>query len=125
MEKMKLGNFIAQTLSEIIDGVSAAQDYAESKGAIINPSHVNYSETKKGFFFIPGNLHPDDSPLLSPIEFEILLTIGEDDKAQGGLGIFAAALGIGVKGEVKEFSEIANKIKFQILAKLPQQKNLR
>ncbi|MBI5953005.1 MAG: hypothetical protein HY865_15210 [Chloroflexi bacterium] len=121
MEKMKLGGFIAQTLIEIIDGVSVAQAYAKENNASINPQHVKWSDTKKSFY-VSDSIDKDEAPLLSPIEFEILLTIGEDDKAQGGLGIFAASLGIGIKGEAKEYSETANRIKFQILAKLPQQR---
>jgi hypothetical protein len=122
LRKMKLGSFIAQTLIEIIDGVTEAQGYAMEKGASINPRHVNWSDSKQGFFTSAQHRGPDDQPLLSPIEFEILLTIGEDDKAQGGVGIFAASLGLGVRGEVKESSETVNKISFKILAKLPQQK---
>jgi len=122
MNQMKLGNFISQTLTEIIDGVSTAQEYAKEKRASINPQHVNWSDTKKGFFITTGNVGRDESPLLTSIDFEILLNIGEDDKVQGGLGIFAASLGVGVKGETKEYSETVNRIKFHILAKFPQQR---
>ncbi|KPL78079.1 hypothetical protein ADN00_07840 [Ornatilinea apprima] len=121
MNKMKLGNFIAQTLTEIIDGVSIAQDYAKEKGACINPKYVKWSEIR-GHYVDRVASGKDESPLLSPIEFEILLTVGEDDKAQGGLGIFASSLGIGIKGETNDYSETINRIKFQILAILPQQK---
>ncbi len=122
MNKMKLGDFIAQTISEIINGVAQAQEYAKEKDAFVNPPHVNWSENKKGFFISSEVYEPDDSPMVTPIDFDILLTIGDDDKIQGGVGIFAAALGVGVKGEVKEFSETVNRIKFQIITKLPQQK---
>jgi hypothetical protein len=121
--KMKLGSFIAQTLTEIIDGITEAQEYAIQKGASVNPRHVNWSNNKQGFITSSNDLAPDNQPLLSPIKFEILLTIGEDANAHGGVGIFAASLGLGVRGEVKEFSETVNKISFQILAKLPQQKS--
>jgi hypothetical protein len=121
VNRMKLGNFIAQTVSEIIDGVLVAQAYAEQKGASINPGHVNWSEQKQSFYMSTDEVGKDPAPLVGPIDFEILLTIGEDEKAQGGLGIFAASLGLGVKGEIKEYAETVNKIKFQILATLPQQ----
>jgi len=120
--KMKLGDFIAQTITEIINGVSQAQEFAKSKGASVNPPNVNWSDTKQGYYIVQAVREPDESPMITPIDFDILLTIGDDDKAQGGIGIFAAALGMGVKGEVKEYSESVNKVKFQIMAKLPQQK---
>ena len=121
MRQMRLGEFITQTLCEIIDGVAGAQQHAKEKDASINPSHVNWSTEKQSFFIVPEAVGRDKAPLLTPIGFEVLLTIGEDDKAQGGVGIFAASLGIGLKGEVKEYTETVNKLKFQILAKLPQQ----
>ena len=123
--QMKLGNFISQVLTEIIDGVATAQEYATGKGASINPPHVIWNENKKGYNIPPGVSGKDETPLLTTIEFEILVTIGEDDSAQGGLGIFAASLGLGVRGEVKEYSETVNKIKFELLTKLPQQEKKR
>jgi hypothetical protein len=120
MNKMKLGDFIAQTVGEIIDGVVRAQDYAKDKGAGVNPKHVNWSSTKHGFFAYPSS-GDDPAPLLTPIDFDVLLTIGDDEKAQGGIGVFAASFGIGVKAEAKEYAETVNRISFQILARLPQQ----
>ena len=121
MDKMKLGDFIAQTISEIVNGVSQAQEYSKDKGALINPRHIGWNESRKSYFVndISG---VDEYPLVTQIDFDILLTIGDDDKAQGGVGIFAASLGLGVKSEAQEYSETVNRIKFQILAKLPQQK---
>ena len=63
----------------------------------------------------------DENPLLTPIDFGVLVTVGSDDKAKGGIGIFAASLGVGVQGEATERKESLNRIKFQLLAKLPQQ----
>jgi len=121
MDKMKLGDFIAQTINEIINGVSQAQENAKDKGAQINPRHVSWNEGRKSYIMkdVPG---ADEFPLVTEIDFDILLTIGNDDKAQGGIGIFAASVGLGVKGELKEHTESVNRINFQILAKLPQQK---
>lgn len=122
MKQMRLGEFISQAISEIIDGVAKAQEYAEGKGARINPRHVNWSDTKNSFYIVDKSIGADRSPLVTPIDFEVLVTTGEDDTAKGGIGILVAALGIGVQGEVKEYQEAVNKISFQILVKLPQQK---
>ena len=121
MNQMRLGEFISQTLVEIIDGVGGAQEHAKEKGAGVNPRHVTWSDGKQSFYIQHGATGRDEAPLVTPIDFEVLLTIGDDDKAQVGIGIFAASLGIGLKGEVKEYSETVNKIKFRVLAMLPQQ----
>lgn len=119
---MKLGDFIAQTISEIINGVLQAQELAKKKGAIVNPQHLQWDDEMKGYKTYIDDDDVDEQPLVTQIDFDILLTIGDDDKAQGGIGVFAASLGLGVKGEVNEYSESINRIKFQILTKLPQQK---
>ena len=121
MKRMKLADFISQIITEIVDGVARAQEGAREKGAIINPKHMNWTEEKKAHSITPSATGPDQAPLLSEIEFDILLTIGDDDKAQGGIGVFAASLGLGIKGEARNYSEAVNRIKFKILAKLPQQ----
>jgi hypothetical protein len=122
MKNMKLGDFISQTLKEIIDGVSTAQEYASHKDAEVNPRHVNWSDTKQSFFVIPGQSGPDKAPMLTPIDFDVLLAIREDDSQEAGIGVFAAALGIGAKGKAQDTSESSHRIKFQILSRLPQQK---
>jgi hypothetical protein len=119
---MRLSQFVAQTIIEIIDGVTAAQAYGKEKDAEVNPAHVNWSDTKKAFHTVPGAIGKDQAPLLTLIDFDVLLTTATDDKAQGGIGVFAASLGIGVKGEAEERAETASRVKFQILAKLPQQR---
>ena len=120
MSQMRLADFIAQTITEIVEGVTRAQGRVQAKDASINPRNVNWSDEKNAWYIVSSSEH-DQAPLITPIDFDILLTIGKDDKAQGGVGVFAASLGLGVKGEARGYSEAVNRIRFQILAKLPQQ----
>ncbi len=126
IKKMRLGDFIAQILTEIVIGISTAQENAREYGAIINPKHVNWSNEKKGPYVELGNYgRTDEGPMVSEIEFDVLLTVGEDKNVQGGLGIFATAFGIGMKGESGKSLEFANRINFKILAKFPQQAKIK
>ena len=105
MNRMKLGDFIAQTIREIISGVSQSQKYAKENGASVNPPHVNWSDEKQNFCMVADEvLDEDEVPIVTAIDFDVLLTIGDDDKAQGGVAIFAASLGLGVRAETKECS---------------------
>jgi hypothetical protein len=97
MKNIAFGDFISETLKQIIDGLSQAQQYASGKGAEINPRHINWSDNKKAFYINPSQSGPDLAPMLTPIDFDVLLAVREDDTQEGGIGIFAAALGIGVK----------------------------
>jgi hypothetical protein len=122
MKDITLGNFISETLKEIIDGLTQAQEYASEHGAEINPRHINWSDTKQSFYINPSQSGRDLAPMLTPIDFNVLIAVKEDDTQEGGIGLFAAALGIGVKGKAQDISELTHRIKFQVLAKLPQQK---
>ena len=118
-KQMRLADFIAQTVTEIVDGVTRAQEHGADKGASINPQNVNYSHEKQCYYIVSDGA--EQARPVTPIDFDILLTLGDDATAQGGVGVFAAALGLGFKGERKGYSESASRLKFQILVALPQQ----
>ena len=118
MKQMKLSDFITETITEIIAGVFNAQENAKEKNAIVNPAHLVFDGnvyTKVGSAQTYGEI-------VTPINFEISLTVSETDKEQGGFGIFAAAFGAGVKGENEDRKENIHKIKFQTIIQLPSQK---
>lgn len=50
---MELNEFISNALSQLIDGIASAQEYAKNKGASINPSDKFVSITTK--FLAPRN----------------------------------------------------------------------
>ncbi len=121
--QMKLGDYISQTISEIIDGVIGAQEYAKDKGAYINPKNVNWSDTKQAYYVVGhAPAGKDSNPMVSELEFDVLLTLGEDKGIEGGIGIFATGLSLGYKADKKDHTATVNRLKFQILALLPQQK---
>jgi hypothetical protein len=122
-ESMKLADFVSTAIAEIIDGVARAQEYAEGKGASVNPPNVNWSDKKKALYISAAPTQEDKNPLLTTIDFDVLVTAGRDKKAGGGfeLGVAAAAVKVGVTGETRGYSEAANRLKFQVLVKLPQQ----
>lgn len=114
---MKLSDFVATTLNEIVDGVKSAQEYASKSGAIINAQYAYVTTEGKMKQSVGAN-----QLARTTIDFDIMLTIGQDDKGQGGVGVFAAAFGAGVKGENRDYVESATRVKFQIVAQLPLQK---
>jgi hypothetical protein len=115
MNTIKLDSFIEQTIRGIIDGVQSAQVYAKGKGARVNPD-VTWEDGHAVVITDFPKAHA------SIVDFDVVLTIGDNDTVQGGIGVVAAAFGLGVKGEAKEYAESVNKIRFQILVELPNQR---
>jgi len=103
-----------------MDGIIEAQKHAKEIQGIVNPGLVSYLGNGKTSLSTPlGSTEVN----LTTLDFDIAVTTGEDDKEQGGFGIFAAAFGAGVKGETSDRAETVSRIKFQIITALPPQKD--
>lgn len=78
-----------------------------------------------GLYTIPeGQIHrKDGSSMVIPtkIDFDDVITAGQDDKGQGGLGVFAGPVALGAKGEIRDYTENASRVQFHIVAQLPKQ----
>jgi len=117
MKRLPLKDFISQSINDIMDGIIEAQKHAKDTNGIVNPEYTGWlAETP----ILAGR--SDGFKTLTTLNFDIALTVGEDDKEQGGFGIFAAAFGAGVKGETSDRAETVSRIKFQIITALPPQK---
>jgi hypothetical protein len=120
MKNLSLKDFITQSINEITDGVVEAQKHAKDVNGIVNPyiggtiGDVKYAAEHQDEI---SSYHP-----VTTLDFDIAVTVVEDDKAQAGVGIFAAAFGVGAKGETTDRSETVSRIKFQVNTVLPDQR---
>jgi hypothetical protein len=74
---MDLKDFVSETIKQIVDGVSASQQSAQTKGAVVVP----YSEgTEK-------------------VEFDVAVTAVEGTETSGKAGISVWSIGAGVSGK--------------------------
>jgi len=119
MKRLPLKDFISHSINDIMDGIIDAQKHAKEIHGIVNPGFVFW--TSGGVPQLSGD-KSEGKKNLTTLDFDIAVTVGEDDKEQGGFGIFAAAFGVGVKGETSDRAETVSRIKFQIITVLPPQK---
>ena len=56
------------------------------------------------------------------INFDIVVSTNDTDKAKGGVGIFVGEIGVGVRGEAESQSTAVNRIQFSVPVYLPTQK---
>jgi len=100
---MDLKTFVKQTLLQIIEGVSAAQERATDLKASVNPAQQS------------GHAR------LQEVKFEVQVSANDVDETKGGMGIFVGSVGIGVQGKTQEESSSAGKISFAVGVQLPTQ----
>jgi hypothetical protein len=113
---MELRDFISSTLTQLIDGIVNAQEYAQSKGAIINPSDRFVSNFEK------MSRTEKNLKLVHVIEFDVAVTVSENKQLKGGIGIVVPELSIGYQGSINKQKNAVSRIQFSIPVILPTQK---
>ena len=110
---MELKDFVSETLKQIMEGVKGAQDKAAEMGGAINPRGFINSDNRaiRGPFGEPAQL----------INFDVVVSTNDVDKAKGGVGIFVGDIGVGVRGEAESQSTAVNRIQFSVPVFLPTQ----
>ncbi len=115
--QMQLRDFIAQTLTQIVEGVQEAQRLAKDKGALVNPAGTHLP-TRSG----------DPPPVVTQfgsnrfgqlIEFDVVLTTSESEQTKGGAGVFVAAIAIGSQAQLGSDNIAVNRVKFAVPLFLP------
>jgi len=109
---IELRDFVSETIKHVIDGVVMAQEYAQTKDAVVNP--------KLGFT-VPseGAIDKATRQPVQSISFDVGVTAAEGTKTQGGVAVFIGAFGLGSKGQSEKSNEIVNRIQFSVPVSLP------
>ncbi|MGL5397577.1 hypothetical protein [Aeromonas veronii] len=81
---------MSETLKQIIDGVTSAQEYGRSKNANINPSSARMDTKVSGYSYCVETGIP-----LQDVEFDVAVTVSESnftsdgDKSVGAISVSA------------------------------------
>ncbi len=116
IETVQLEDFVAESLSQIVKGVTAAQQNIKSTGALINPVGSYVFKDNRG-----QQIDLNFKPTPQVIEFDVAVTATSGDKAKAGIGVFIGSVGLGLQGESDIISSTVNRIKFSIPIYLPQE----
>ena len=117
---MNIGEFVSETLSQIIDGIRSAQESemgenekAEGGSRIgkINPPHSAGDQT----IVKRGQLISTFGEPIQDVEFDIAVTVEESTGAKAGLRV----MGIGAGGELSAKESTVSRIKFSVPIELP------
>ena len=105
---MDLKEFVAGTLTQIIEGVKEAQKAAKTHGAEVSPKFQQYQSTINSFSFNKKD------EVIRFVKFDVALsaTEGSERGTSGGLKVIVAAVG-GKSLDVKETSTVS-RLQFEI-----------
>lgn len=99
---MELQQFITESLKQIMTGISKAQEDDANTGTI--------------------NAYNTSMLPIKEIEFDVAVTVNEEQGTNGGIGIFAGAIGVGAKGQSLSSNSSVSRIKFSIPVIFSEQK---
>lgn len=114
---MELKEFISESLKQIIDGIIDAQAYAKDKHATINPEGLKY-DNQKNLIVHRASASLDYVPQI--IDFDVIVTVSEGEKAKASLGVFSGVLGLGTQAQIESGNIVANRIKFSVPVIFPE-----
>lgn len=78
---MKLDDFVAETLKQIIRGVAAAQEHSHTHDANINPATARFNSDTEGYAFCRKTGMP-----LQKVGFDISVTVAEEQTSANNGG---------------------------------------
>jgi hypothetical protein len=111
---MKLKDFVAETLKEIVDGVVEAQAYCAEKGGSVNSKRLE-ARTDQGFQMWDS----ETGQIAQLVEFDVAVTTTEGTETKGGIGVFVGPVGLGSHGKSDASNVSSSRIKFAVPVVLP------
>lgn len=111
---MKLEDFIAESLTQIINGVKKAQIHAEKNGAFINSKSMIRTSTSGDSYYDEYTNRP-----AQVIDFDISVTAKEQGENSAKAGVFVTVFGAGIEGKEASENFSSNRIKFTVPLLLP------
>ena len=111
---MKLKDFVAETLKEIVDGVVEAQTHYTEKGGSVNSKNLTF-RTDQGLQM----WDVDSGQPAQSVDFDVAVTTVEGAETKGGIGVFVGAVGVGSQGKSDASNTSSSRIKFSVPIFLP------
>jgi hypothetical protein len=98
---MRLDDFVAQTLTAIVQGVQNAHTEIEKMGGRINP-------------FRAGS-----TGAIQVVEFDVEVSAVEGTSTSGGLGVVVGPITVGTRGQSEASSTSVGRVRFKVPLELP------
>jgi hypothetical protein len=113
---MELREFVTEILSQVIEGVKAAQLRAKEHGARVNPHLTTSAElaVKHGILIASGGA-------AQLVQFDVALTAREGTGTKGGVGIVVGAFALGSTGQSQAENSSVSRVKFSVPLVLPEE----
>jgi hypothetical protein len=117
---MELKEFISQTLVQIAEGISEANEQLSASDAVVNPPNVSVSNSSSNPLY--GTIKKDFESTFTPvqkIDFDISVTATKGSGTNGGIKIGIGTISLGSEGRSENENQANNRIKFSVPMVMP------
>lgn len=112
---MQLKEFVSAVLTDIVDGVRAAQKQGHAREGEVNPLLA----TQQGVLQEKGRMVSRWGQLVQVVKFDVAVTAEEGKGTKGGIGVFVGPVGLGSQGESRSSQSTVSRIQFEVPVSLP------
>jgi len=107
---MTIKEFVEDTLTQIVDGVQAAQERIGKSGASINRKGMTLR-----FDHLEGRRYdPKTAEIEERVQFDIAVTVEAGTGTKGGVGVFMGAIGLGSQGQSNNKDTYVSRVQFNV-----------
>lgn len=112
---MDLKDFIANSLTQIAEGILAASEALANTDAEVNPTNLaTHSNNAQGFGRTEGPEDVKRGRLVERVTFDVAVTTEGETKGNAGLKVGIASFGLNAGGELTDKTGQASRIQFAI-----------
>lgn len=116
---MQLQDFVAETITQITQGVITAQKHLHSMGAKVNPTMRAVLPKGENHFAPFGWAAGEGGNPVLIVNFDVAVTATEETKTKGGIGVAVGVVTLGTTGASDRGNTSASRIVFQVPLLLP------
>lgn len=113
---MELKEFVARTLTDIIEGIQLARENIKPLS-----QHTRASIAPSSGYVGATTIHSSagGTKLVEIVEFDVAVTASEGSEIGGKAGVFAYVINVGSEGKKGSSTEAISRVKFSIPITLP------
>ncbi|MCV6610650.1 MAG: hypothetical protein OIF55_07780 [Amphritea sp.] len=118
---MNLEEFIKESLVQISNGITGANEELKDTGALINPLHIQVNSDSSQAFARTGQSRKahENSRVVEKVEFDIAVSAEKGEGASAGLKLTVASIGVEAGGNTGKSSRSESRIQFSIPVVFP------
>lgn len=109
---MELKEFIKQSITQISEALIETNDELQAKGVVVNPGGVQVNSDTSQAYGRTSILSKHQNEVVQKIDFDIAVTVQDEQKAGAGAKISVLSLKLGADGSVNYSNKSESRIKF-------------